>query len=68
MLSTPLVREYLVNYARPLIFSTALAFPALAAIRASLRLLRGGDTIPVRSARPPTCPSGQALSGRVCVG
>ncbi|KAI5801106.1 putative aminotransferase [Geopyxis carbonaria] len=44
ILSTPTVRSYLVNYARPLIYTTALSFPALAAIQASYTLLSTGRT------------------------
>lgn len=47
-LCSPLVREYLINYARPLIYSTSLSFPSLAAIRAVYSLLEGGKTKPVR--------------------
>lgn len=41
-------REYLVNYARSLIYTTALGFPFLAAIRAVYELLTSGETEPVR--------------------
>ena len=39
VLCAPLVREYLLNYARPLIYSTALPPPAVAAIDAMLDVL-----------------------------
>lgn len=44
MLCCPETREYLVNYARSLIYTTALGFPFLAAIRAVYELLSGGET------------------------
>jgi 8-amino-7-oxononanoate synthase len=44
VICSPLVREYLINYARTLIFTTALSFPALAAIRAAFRILESGKT------------------------
>lgn len=36
------MRQYLVNYARPLIYTTFLSFPALAAIKASYSMLMDG--------------------------
>jgi len=45
VLAAPVVREYLVNYARPLIFSTFMAFPLLAAIKASYTLLTTGALV-----------------------
>ncbi|KAF2009967.1 PLP-dependent transferase [Aaosphaeria arxii CBS 175.79] len=39
ILCSPLLRHYLINYARPLIYTTSLSYPALAAIRTSYRLL-----------------------------
>lgn len=48
ILSTPLVRQYLINYARPLIYTTALSFPALAAIRSAYLLLSSGALDPPR--------------------
>jgi len=47
VLCSPVVRHYLINYARPLIYTTFLSYPSLAAIRASYSLLRRGDTEPV---------------------
>lgn len=43
-LCSPLVRSYLINYARPLIYTTFLPFPTLAAIKASYSLLQSGHT------------------------
>jgi 8-amino-7-oxononanoate synthase len=47
VLCTPLVRSYLINYARPLIYTTFMPFPSLAAIKASYSLLQSGATEPV---------------------
>lgn len=44
LLCSPLIREYLINYARPLIYTTFLSYPALAAIRASYTYLQCGKT------------------------
>ncbi|KAI4788220.1 PLP-dependent transferase, partial [Aureobasidium sp. EXF-8846] len=45
ILCSPLIKHYLINYARPLIYTTFLSFPALAAIRAAYTLLSDGNTI-----------------------
>ncbi|ORY19005.1 8-amino-7-oxononanoate synthase-like protein [Clohesyomyces aquaticus] len=44
MLCSPLIRHYLINYARPLIYTTFMSYPALVAIRASYTLLMNGHT------------------------
>ncbi|KAF2473836.1 PLP-dependent transferase [Lindgomyces ingoldianus] len=44
ILCSPLLRHYLVNYARPLIYTTFMSYPTLAAIRASYSLLQDGHT------------------------
>lgn len=44
ILCDDLVRSYLINYARPLIYTTFMSFPSLAAIRASYSLLQSGAT------------------------
>jgi 8-amino-7-oxononanoate synthase len=44
ILCTPTVRSYLINYARPLIYTTFMPFPALAAIKGSYSLLQSGRT------------------------
>jgi 8-amino-7-oxononanoate synthase len=49
LLSSPLIRQYLINYARPLIYTTFLSYPALAAIRASYTYLISGKTEAVRT-------------------
>lgn len=47
VLCSPLVRSYLINYARPLIYTTFMPFPSLASIKASYTLLQNGTTEPV---------------------
>lgn len=47
ILCSPLTREYLVNYARPLIYSTSMSFPSLAAIKVVYSLMKRGDTQPL---------------------
>ncbi|KAK9243027.1 pyridoxal phosphate-dependent transferase [Lipomyces tetrasporus] len=42
VLCSDITRQYLVNYARPLIYSTFMSYPALAAIRSSYELLWSG--------------------------
>lgn len=44
LLCSILVRQYLVNYARPMIYTTFMSYPALAAIRASYSFLMEGKT------------------------
>ena len=44
LLCSPLIREYLVNYARSLIYTTFMSYPALAGIRASYEYLADGKT------------------------
>ena len=44
VLCSPLVRSYLINYARPLIYTTFMPFLNLAAIKASYSLLESGAT------------------------
>lgn len=44
VLCDPPVRDYLINYARSLIYTTALGFPFLASIRTSYELLLSGHT------------------------
>ncbi|KAI9658252.1 MAG: hypothetical protein M1821_002385 [Bathelium mastoideum] len=46
--SSGVVRSYLINYARPFIYTTFLSFPALACIRAAYSLLESGYTEEVR--------------------
>lgn len=48
LLCAPLCREYLVNYARPLIYTTFLSYPALAGVRAAYAYLRDGHVEPRR--------------------
>ncbi|KAF1993377.1 PLP-dependent transferase [Amniculicola lignicola CBS 123094] len=49
ILGSPLLRHYLINYARPLIYSTFMSYPALAAVRASYSLLQQGHTVQLAS-------------------
>ncbi|KAK4540852.1 hypothetical protein LTR36_008794 [Oleoguttula mirabilis] len=44
LLCSPLIRQYLVNYARSLIYTTFMSYPALAAIKASYSYLADGKT------------------------
>ncbi|KAL4781326.1 pyridoxal phosphate-dependent transferase [Aspergillus varians] len=44
VLCCPETRDYLINYARSLIYTTALGFPFLACIRAAYELLAEGET------------------------
>lgn len=44
LLCSPLIRQYLVNYARPMIYTTFMSYPSLAAIRASYSFLMEGKT------------------------
>lgn len=48
VLCGPETRDYLINYARSLIYTTALGFPFLASIRTSYELLSSGQTESVR--------------------
>lgn len=47
ILCSPLIRQYLINYARPLIYTTFMSYPALAAIKASYAFLAAGKTEPL---------------------
>jgi 8-amino-7-oxononanoate synthase len=47
VLCGPETRDYLINYARSLIYTTALGYPFLASIRAAYELLSSGHTISV---------------------
>ncbi|KAF2031570.1 PLP-dependent transferase [Setomelanomma holmii] len=44
VLGSDTLRQYLINYARPLIYSTFLAYPSLVLIRAAYDLLQDGET------------------------
>ncbi|QKX57163.1 uncharacterized protein TRUGW13939_04271 [Talaromyces rugulosus] len=46
VLCTTLTREYLINYARTLIYTTAMASPTLVAIRVAYELMQQGKTQP----------------------
>jgi 8-amino-7-oxononanoate synthase len=45
ILGSPTLKHYLINYARPLIYTTFMSYPALALIRASYALLQSGQTV-----------------------
>ncbi|OBT82454.1 hypothetical protein VE02_08797 [Pseudogymnoascus sp. 03VT05] len=45
MLCSPLTREYLINYARPLIYTTFMSYPSLVAIRTVYDLMINGGTV-----------------------
>lgn len=47
MLCSPLTREYLINYARPLIYTTFMSYPSLVAIRTVYDLMINGGTVAV---------------------
>ncbi|KAJ4990336.1 8-amino-7-oxononanoate synthase [Stagonosporopsis vannaccii] len=49
LLSSHTLRHYLVNYARPLIYTTFLSYPSLALIRSSYEMLWAGATVPLQS-------------------
>lgn len=44
IICTPLTRQYLINYARPLIYTTFMSYPALAAIKAAYTFMAQGRT------------------------
>ncbi|KAI4696755.1 uncharacterized protein J4E88_000933 [Alternaria novae-zelandiae] len=44
LLGSDTLRHYLINYARPLIYTTFLSYPSLALIRSSYRLLQSGQS------------------------
>lgn len=48
VLGSQLLRYYLINYARPLIYTTFLTYPSLALIRASYNLLSSGKTMAIQ--------------------
>jgi 8-amino-7-oxononanoate synthase len=49
-------RSYLINYARPLIYTTFMSFPSLAAIKAVYEMMMAGETMPVGDAPPSETP------------
>lgn len=44
ILCSPTVRLYLINYARPLIYTTFMSYPSLVAIKVSYDWLESGKT------------------------
>lgn len=51
-LCSRLTRDYLINYARPLIYTTFMSFPSLAAIQTVTSFMRQGGTIAVCDKHP----------------
>ncbi|KAF3044062.1 hypothetical protein E8E12_008611 [Didymella heteroderae] len=49
LLGSQTLRHYLINYARPLIYTTFLSYPSLALIRSSYELLRSGGAVSLQS-------------------
>ncbi|KAF9694752.1 hypothetical protein EKO04_007405 [Ascochyta lentis] len=49
LLGSHTLRHYLINYARPLIYTTFLSYPSLALIRSSYQLLGAGGTVSLQS-------------------
>ncbi|KAJ8118361.1 hypothetical protein OPT61_g623 [Boeremia exigua] len=49
LLGSHTLRHYLINYARPLIYTTFLSYPSLALVRSSYELLRKGVTMPLQA-------------------
>ncbi|KAI9470840.1 MAG: aminotransferase [Benjaminiella poitrasii] len=48
ILGSETLRQYLINYARPLIYSTFMSFSSLASIKCAYELLEKGEMIPVQ--------------------
>ncbi|KAI8937482.1 hypothetical protein NX059_005200 [Plenodomus lindquistii] len=49
LLGSTTLRHYLINYARPLIYTTFLPYPSLCLIRSSYQLLISGDSTPLQT-------------------
>ena len=49
ILGSHTLRHYLINYARPLIYTTFLAYPSLTLIRSSYRLMQTGETVTLQT-------------------
>lgn len=49
VLGSHILRNYLVNYARPLIYSTFMSFSSLASIKCAYDILENGETVPVKN-------------------
>ncbi|CAO3611390.1 unnamed protein product [Mucor fragilis] len=48
VLGSETLRQYLINYARPLIYSTFMSYSSLASIKCAYDVLDNGDTIPIQ--------------------
>jgi 8-amino-7-oxononanoate synthase len=49
LLGSATLRHYLINYARPLIYTTFLSYPSLSLIRSSYALLQSGRIVPLQA-------------------
>lgn len=49
ILGSSVLRDYLVNYARPLIYTTFLSYPCLALIHTSYEFMKSGKTVPLQN-------------------
>ncbi|KAK2745089.1 hypothetical protein FQN57_003996 [Myotisia sp. PD_48] len=49
ILCCPLTRDYLINYARPLIFTSAMGLPSLVAVRTTYEMMSEGQTEQLQS-------------------
>ncbi len=49
MLCSPTTRSYLINYARTIIYTTAMGFPALVSIQTTYNFLNSGQAEPLRN-------------------
>ncbi|KAH6875592.1 pyridoxal phosphate-dependent transferase [Alternaria rosae] len=49
ILGSDTLRHYLINYARPLIYTTFLSYPSLALIRSSYQLLQSGQSVKLQA-------------------
>lgn len=48
VLGSETLRQYLINYARPLIYSTFMSFNSLASIKCAYDILENGETVPIQ--------------------
>ncbi|CAO3648819.1 unnamed protein product [Mucor hiemalis] len=48
VLGSETLRQYLINYARPLIYSTFMSFNSLASIKCAYDILENGETMPIQ--------------------
>lgn len=55
ILGSDVLRQYLINYARPLIYSTFMSYSSLASIKCAYDILESGDTVSVSLLKNVTC-------------